>query len=348
MGRPLPFLAAAALLAACGSAPKAPPAERVLLQEKRAEEGKAPDRPPDWFDVAVRDALEQERRGHLPEALQLVEEALAHSPGPEHADSLREIRHRVYQAIQRAPVLAAEILPESERIVFGEAVRVIVRIRNVSAYPVSIPARPENASPSMFRIDVERRDIDTLAQVASTRRSILVPLARDIALKPGEITEQRVVLAEAGNDRPLDGFREFRVEGSLRPSVLLFGGIRRWDAYPAAPCRLRSYRPNYEHLMDDPVARIGQAIEKKAPVHLLTAAALTPPGRRRDAVDLLVAAIGRDPRLDGALFASLRVLTEVQFGRDADAWRKWWPRVRDRWEGPPPERPGPDEPAFPR
>jgi hypothetical protein len=98
---------------------------------------------------------------------------------------------------------------------------------------------------------------------------------------------------------------------------------------------LRSLRGNWEHLGDDPLARIGQAVEKGAPVHLLTAAALVPPADRRAAVDRLVGLLGTRPAMDYPIYACLQYLTELDLGREADAWRIWWRKVGENYFGAP-------------
>jgi hypothetical protein len=38
-----------------------------------------------------------------------------------------------------------------------------------------------------------------------------------------------------------------------------------------------------------------------------------------------------DRTIDWAIFAALEYLTRIELGRDANAWKAWWPRVRDRY-----------------
>jgi len=213
-------------------------------------------------------------------------------------------------------------------LVFGEPVRVKVRLHNPTSRPVHIPARRNRTSGSVWIIDIVRAEYDIHARIVTTRRRVHRPVDHDIDLEPGETAERVLDLGLLGNDRPLEGFRNYTVGGLLRPVVLELGGLRRWDPIRLASTELRSFRPNYEHLASDPVARIGQAIEKRAPVHLLTAAALVPPDLRQAAVDFLVKALRRDRPIDGAIFAALRYLTGVELGHDVAAWRAWWPRVR--------------------
>jgi hypothetical protein len=136
---------------------------------------------------------------------------------------------------------------------------------------------------------------------------------------------------EAGNDRPLDGFRTFTVGGHLRAGAIELDGLRRYEAIRMRPGTLRSFRPNYEHLAEGPVQRVRQALERNAPLHLLTAVALVPPQGRGEAVDALVGSLRGGGPMDLCAFACLEYLTNVDLGRDADAWRAWWSRVRDRF-----------------
>jgi hypothetical protein len=156
-----------------------------------------------------------------------------------------------------------------------------------------------------------------------------VAVERPIDVPASGLAELTVTLDDAGNERGVDGFRVYIVGGQLRPVVIEVGGLRRWDPVRLEPASVRALRENYEHLADDPVARIGQAVEKNSPVHLVTAAALVPPERRGDAVDLLVDAIEGARAIDWAIYGALHYLTGVQLCRDPDAWRAWWPRVRE-------------------
>ena len=92
--------------------------------------------------------------------------------------------------------------------------------------------------------------------------------------------------------------------------------------------------------------RIGQAIGKNAPVHLLTAAALVPPDQRTRAVDVLVDRLQGGRRIDFAILASLIHICEVEFGRDPSAWKAWWPRVRDTYFAKRPPEKRSDDPVF--
>jgi hypothetical protein len=330
-----------------GTAPEeggaALPAERVVLESQRAGGAAPPGKPEAWFDGEIEAAETARREGRLYAALERVLAARAENPGPGHAATLDELLAALHEEVLALPTLEGRVEAEREPIAFGEDLRVRIRLRNTGARRVRVPLvlgdrptrfdindpRPvDPSSRSVFVLEVARREVDVRAQVVTTTRRVYRPLPRELDLAPGAEAEMVFTIADVGNELPLDGFRVFTVGGHFRPVVLEVGGLRRWDRVPLAEGRLRSFRPNYEHLADDPVRRLGQAIEKGAPVHLLTASALVPWDRRREAVDLLVDALQGSRPMDYAMFGALHHLTDVELGRDAAAWKAWWPRVR--------------------
>jgi hypothetical protein len=246
------------------------------------------------------------------------------------------------------PTVLAAVAPERDPIAFGEPVRVRIRLTNRTDREVRVRARPPGKSPTLFLLDVVRTEYDVRAQIVSARRQVHYPLRKDVDLPPGGSAEITFTLPDAGNERPLEGFRTFTVAGELRASVVELGRLRRYDAIRIRPAALRAFRPNWEHLADDPLRRVRQALEKGAPLHLLTATALTPSGQRREAVDALIGALRGGGPTDFAAYAGLEYLTSAGLGLDADAWRTWWPRVRENYfDEPLAEEPG-EGPRFVR
>ena len=334
MGRPpgIVCLALAALLS-CGTSPKRadePSATGKVVLFRAPTKRERPRKSHTWFRERIRAARAALEEGRLEEGLALVYEARRQRPAPDQDQELLRLLHRMNQAVLELDTVRGRMEPGSGKgvLVFGEPIRVKVRLHNPTPRPVHIPARRNRTSGSVWVIDIVRTEYDIHARIVTTRRRIHRPVDRDIDLEPGETAERVLDLGRLGNDRSLDGFRNYTVGGLLRPAVLELGGLRRWEPVRLESTELRSFRPNYEQLASDPVARIGQAIEKRAPVHLLTAAALVPPDRRQAAVDLLVKALRRDRPIDGAIFSALRYLTGVELGHDVGAWRAWWPRVR--------------------
>lgn len=304
-----------------------------------------PKRPPEWFDKEIAAAAEELRTGRLEEGLARVYGALSEDPAGEDAVDLEDLLRRLNRAVLDLPTLDATVEPEREPIVFGDPVRIRVRLRNPGPRTVRVPVRSKGApSPSamgpraapetssaLFVLDVVRTEYDVNARVVTSRKQVHHPLRRDLVLPPRATTEIVLTLEGAGNERPLEGFRTYAVGGQLRAAVVELGGLRRYEALRIRPGTIRSFRPNYEHLADDPVRRVAMAIERQAPTHLLTAAALVPRAGRGEAVEALVGSLRGGGPMDFAACAALSYLTNAGLGSDADAWRSWWARVGEHY-----------------
>lgn len=333
MRRPVFVLLLAALAAGCKSAPaeSGPTRQKVVLENKAPEPRGKPKKPDEWFEKEIDLAIGERDQGRISDALKRVNHAKQQNPPNPYFAELNTLKHRLLEDVLELQTITATVEFDREPVSFGDALRVRVHLRNGSKRPVRIPATAEGASNSMFMLQVERRSYDIRANITLHKLMVMRPLSDDVALEPGAETERVLIVKpeRIGNDLPLDGFRTFTVGGHLRPTVLELGGLRRWEAIKLRAAVARSFRPNYEHLADDPVQRIGQAIEKNAPIHLITAAALVPRHQRRAAVDKLVDGLQGGRLLDWTMFASLQYLTGEKLGRDASAWRAWWPRVRE-------------------
>ncbi len=334
------------LLAACKSGPEGPSWDSVVIHNPDSQPKGRPMEKPEWFDEQIRLAREEAGQGRLYDAMVRIRKALKRRPADAHVQALRQVGGEINTKVLALPTLEIEIEPRADPVVFGEVIGLRLRLHNVSGRRLVIPARRRRTSDSTLVLDVRRTGYDIDAHVIVDRYRILHKLDKDIEIKPDDWYELDVDLPEARNNGPLEGFRFFRIEGRLRPVYMELGGLRRWESIPLGSAHVRAFRPNYEHLRDDPVERIQQAMDKNARVHLLTACALVAPADRQRAVDLLVGRLQGAGALDRTIFGCLEYLTEVNLGRDALAWRTWWARVRDTYFRTPPERPDPAVPTF--
>ncbi|MFQ5843987.1 MAG: hypothetical protein ACE5JG_03275, partial [Planctomycetota bacterium] len=302
--------------------------------------------PPEWFEEQLAAARREAEEGKLAEAQRRLDRARRRRPRRVAAQRIRELIGVVNRKVLELPTLEAQLQAVDDPIVVGEPVRLRLQLRNVSGRVVRIPARLRRTSGTVLVFDVERREYDINAQMVVTRHPLRKRLERDLVVGARGTVWREFTLEQARNERPVQGFRIFTIRGTLRPAVVEVGELRRWEAVDLGAARLRVFRPNYEHLADDPVRRIGQALDKDARVHLLTACALVPPQRRRAAVDLLVARLQRNRGIDLTIYGCLHYLTGVSLGRDAEAWRAWWRRVGEGYFEPLPERPDPEAPTF--
>jgi hypothetical protein len=317
------------LFAACSSSEPQVSEEQVVIGTARPA-GK-PKQTSEWFEGQIAAAWDDLQAGRLEEGLKRVVHARAQHPEGEDLTELDDLLQRLNRAVLDLPTLTIAIEPERDPIVFGEPVRIRVRISNPGPRRVRVRAKPPKGSPTIFVLDVQRTEHDIRAQVVQSRLQVHHPLRKDLDLPPRATTEIVFTVAGAGNDRPLDGFRTFTVGGQLRAGSIELDGLRRYEGVRMHAGTVRSFRANWEHLAGDPVARVRQAFERSAPLHLLTAVALVPKGARGAAVDALVAGLTGAGPMDLCAFGCLEYLTNVELGRDADAWRAWWARVRDRF-----------------
>ena len=287
--------------------------------------------PDQWFDEQLRVVEKEIAAGEFEAAIRRVHGIRERNPGPIVRAQLDQMLQRANLAVLELPTLRGEFEAIEDPISFGSSVRVRVRFTNLGRRPIRIPVRFEGTSDSMIEIDLVRREWNTRAQVVTSSRIVRLPLEHDWDIPVGGSAEQILDLGVFGNDKGLNGFRVYAVSGRLRPARLEMGALRRWESIPIRATFVRSFRPNWEHLADDPLKRVEQAIEKSASTHLMTAAALLAPDERQEAVDVLVEQLRGDRVIDWAIFASLEYVTRVELGRDANAWKAWWGRVRDTY-----------------
>jgi hypothetical protein len=337
--------------------------ERVALTGERRAPADSAKQPPAWFEEQLA-LVEQDRKaGRIREALVRILRAKEQDPGADYLRAFDRLVSELNREVLEMNSLVGWFVADRDPILFGEALRVRVRLHNptgrhirvpVQLDPVTVhtsPPKPGSgtvvqSSVSRFVLDIVSREFDVRAQVVRNRRRMYRALGRELDFPPGSTREIILDLGPVDNDRPLAGFRSFTIGGELRAGNVEVGGLRRWEAIRVADATLRSFRPGYEHLAGDPVHRIDQAIEKGALVHLLTATALVPYERRQMATDRLILGLGRRTTLDWALFACLQYITGTELGRDVDAWRAWWPRVRETYFAPKARPRSKGEPVF--
>ncbi|MHC4342934.1 MAG: hypothetical protein ACYSX0_22320, partial [Planctomycetota bacterium] len=324
------WAALAATICGCGTSPKKEvTTEPVVISQQAVEPNKPrnpprPRKPPEWFEEELAAAERERKEGKIREAIERIYAVREQKPNPEQVERFNAILRLLNEQVLELDTVRVWAEVVKDPIVFGEPMRIRIHVSNPGPRAVRIPAESDGSSGSLFVLTLERREYDISANRVKKKREVLTPMVGDLEIPPGGTAEQLITIRDVMNRRGLDGFRVYVLGGHLRPTVIEIGGLRRWEALPIEEASLRSFRPNYEHLADDPVGRIEQAIEKRAGVHLLTASALVPAEARTAAVDKLVTALRGDRDIDRAIFASLMYLTEVELGRDAAAWRAWW------------------------
>lgn len=287
--------------------------------------------PAEWFDEQLRIIEREIAAGELEAALYRAFAVREKNPTLIHRTRLDQLIRRANSAVLGLETVDAKFTVDSNPIEFGERIQVRVRMKNLGRRAIRIPKEVEGTSGSVFEIVLVRREWDTRSQVVTTTKRYRLPLSRDWEIPASGTAEQLLDLGMCGNDRGMNGFRVYHVRGKLRAARVEIGGLRRWDSVPVKGVFLRSFRPNWKHLADDPLKRVKQALEKQAPTHLLTATALLEGKDRQEAMDALVDELRGDRVIDWAIFGCLEYLARIGLGRDVNAWKAWWPRVREHY-----------------
>ncbi len=346
--RSILILLAAALLA-CSSGKKKdedPKTQSLVIQPRKSRSDRPPKKPTAWFEEQIREIRAARREGNLNSALVMIDHALKQNPLQNSVVLLRELRRNVLFDILELPTVEGRIDSEKAPVVFGDPIRVRILLKNVSGRRVEIPAVRKKTSRSLFILDVIRQEFDIEAHVVLTRRIVHVPLDRDLGLDAGESMEQIIEISGAGNEQPVRGFRTYTITGQLRPIRLEVDGLPRFEPVPLQAMRLRSFAQDYDKLLGKPLEHVVEALEKRKPVTLLTAAALVGPDERQEMVDKLVGALGGQGRFDLAIVSALQYVTGVDLGRSPGTWRAWWPGVRESFFEKSVDRSDPDVPTF--
>ncbi len=342
------ILLAVALLA-CSSGQKKdekPETKSVVIDTRKSRTDRPPKKPVAWFEEQVREIRAARREGNINSALVMIDHALRQNPQQNYVVLLRELKRDVLHDILEMKTIEGRIDSEKTPVVFGDPIRIRILLKNISGRRVEIPALRKKTSRSLFILDVVRQEFDIEAHVVLTRRIVHVPLERDLGLDAGESMEQIIEISGAGNEQPVRGFRTYTISGQLRPIRLEVDGLPRFEPVPLRSMRLRSFAQDYDKLVGKPLEHVVEALEKRKPVTLLTAAALVGPDEQQEMVDKLVEALGGQGRFDLAIVSALQYVTGVDLGRSRETWRAWWPGVRESFFEKPVERRDPDVPTF--
>jgi len=234
---------------------------------------------------------------------------------PDHLDKeLRAIRTQARDALLKEEVLRLSIVPARDAVADGEPLVVRIRVQNVAAAPVTIPASAKDSSNALVVLDVVREDRDIYGNVRETEFSLRVPLEEDMLLVPGESRDLQATIDGERTQLAHVGFSVLRIAGHLRPISVRVGATELYDALPLRPATVRVLMHGYEALTERPLDLLAEAIRKRSPPHIVTAAELLSPDERPLALQLLRDAAEHDPPLAFVLDATAERLA------GPDAW----------------------------
>jgi hypothetical protein len=217
---------------------------------------------------------------------------------------------------------------DREDVPLGDPITGEVLLVNLSGKPVVLRDVARGAGGrSTLRVDVGYTEDWADGTFVRDRIVWAVAIGRDLTLPPGGREALPLDLDTlARRDGPGHPVRTYDVSATLFPAELLVDGEPVPGSLSFAQKRVRVFPRNYEHLKNDPLGRLKEAIDKRSPTHVVLAAALIAPKDREAGKERLLATLeGRDGAApDAAVRASCcaaaRVLTDGEPSLDAETW----------------------------
>jgi len=182
-----------------------------------------------------------------------------------------------------------------------------------------------NSTASLFFLTVEREYWDIYGSVRRQSHRVRFPLTEDLVVPVGARRSIRYAEPTVEPERRHFGFTLLRVTGTFRPAVLVAGEEEFYAGVPVKEATVRILPPGYEPIAADPLGTIDKAYTLGAREHLLIAAELVSPERRREAIGRLVGLLSEEVTpTDITVMAALRRLTDRNFALRPTAWTGWW------------------------
>jgi hypothetical protein len=248
-------------------------------------------------ESALASATQAWRDGDALGAMSIANGALRQGVPAEYEPKLRAIRSKAREALVTQKITRISILPDRDAVADGTDVRGIVRVRNVSSAPLSIPATADDSSTSQVVLHVVRDDFDLYGSKRSTEFNVRVPLENDLDIGPGGTADVRISIPAVHTRLSHTGFAVLRIGGHLRPVLIRVGATEFFDALDLDEAFVRVFMDGYEQLAEDPFGSLEKAVARRSPPHILTAAELLAPDERARAATLLLDAADADPDL---------------------------------------------------
>jgi len=280
---------------------------------------------PDEARRRLESAQDAFHRGEYRECLAVVRATLLMSPPYAVAGDLKRLRFEAKRRLLSRQIVVVKALPHRDVVATGEPVEIDLALRNVTDVPVTVKHTVPNSSPSLFFLDVAWEYWDIYGNVRRQSRRVRFPLMGDLEIPVGgrRMIRYREETVEPG--RRHRGFTLVRVTGTFRPALLLAGEEEFYAGMPLKEATVRVLPPGYEPIAADPMGTIDKAYRLGAREHLLIAAELVAPERRREAVGRLVGLLSDEVTpTDVTAMAALRRLTDRSFALRPTAWRGWW------------------------
>jgi hypothetical protein len=321
---------ASAWVAACASTGERPGRAVSVPRQARPEVAEREASSREEFDAGLAEMASAIQRGDCERALVVGDQMLRKKPPAEVRTQIERLRKAARQQLLQAFYLDAVVRAERPRVTLGERIKGEVTLINVGTERLVIEDASGNpalgASRTLLHLEVGYREFSPDGTLVRETLSSNVVVGRRITLAPGARFSIPLELDTLEQNPGGSTLRHYDIGGSVILAELRTGEDVMYGQVELKPARVQVFPRNWEHLADDPVARLSDAIRRRSPPHVPLAAALVPEARRTEALGALRQALregsadGPDPATLRACCVALNVLTGEDRNPDPKSW----------------------------
>jgi hypothetical protein len=279
-------------------------------------------------------------------ALQLLNDLATRNPPRTVLDELQRLRIDVKRHLLQSVYLDALVVLDKTRVTLGDPITGELVLVNLSDEELVVPAstrfKPARSasdradrkagrtvpvrSETTISEDLRYREFVANGTVVRRQRKRSQRLREDLVLQPGERHSWPIKVDSLAISPASVALREYVFSATLYPADIRIGT----ESFPGtllfkqAVCRV--FPRNWQDLLDDPLARLEEVVDKRSPPHIPLAAALVPEEQRRRAVEVIGAFLmnKKSITLAGpsrvACCVALRLLTGWDLPADPEVW----------------------------
>jgi hypothetical protein len=176
-------------------------------------------------------------------------------------------------------------------------------------------------------LNVEYQEYGTNGVMLTEKSQRSFQIGRDIVIASGETAEVPIIIDSVEFGEGSLNYRVYTVSATLFPAQFLLGSNALPGSVKFEPDSCEVFPRNFEHLQDNPLARLKEAVLKDSPTHLALAAALVKPKDRLQAQRVLLSILDSEMRTSSSLrmaaCTALRITSGEDIGPDPERWKEW-------------------------
>lgn len=269
------------------------------------------------------------RGGRYPKAFEMANALILLEPSSKRIDDVKKLRRAADTMILQTAFLRSRVLSSAGFALAGDKLDLTLRMENVFPGPLRVGFGAGNGQQvrGYAILDIRVEALDPLSgSVTMATRSDEVGFENPIDIAMGSQWEHVTSVETAGDfNGDAETLRRYTISAWSQPSAIETPQGSQTRRLIFEPAILTVVPRKYEHLMADPVASLGRAVEVGSPTEVFIAAMLAPSNRKDEVVDLLIGALQRAQFAQGRATVArmLTFLTDEKLGDDPRAWTAW-------------------------